>query len=309
MSALANASRRCECSAAASRIGVSIRDINDDELKAGKVTSGVVIEDVEADGPAQKAGFKAGDIVTDYDGERVRSTRQFIRLVQETADGRPVAASVMRDGQRMRSRSSHGREARSSSATARKTRVPAGAEGHAACRSSRRLIPPKFDVFVAGPPGALGLSVDELTPQLGEYFGTKEGVLVKTVGQLEASRAGVKAGDVITSVNGGTVASAVDLRRRAQRLEDGDEFTLAIVRDKKPMTLKGKVEAPARRSRQKRPSRVECAFRGSWKRVRRTRRRRIVLAGGLKAGRPAWRAGRRRWLPPPAFRPAARNRA
>ena len=87
--------------AAGSQIGVSIRDFNDDELKAGKVTNGVVIEDVEADGPAQKAGFKAGDVVTDYDGERVRSTRQFIRLVQETAEGRAVAASVMRDGQRV----------------------------------------------------------------------------------------------------------------------------------------------------------------------------------------------------------------
>ncbi len=68
-----------------------------------------------------------------------------------------------------------------------------------------------------------------------------------------ASRAGVKAGDVITSVNGGTVTSAVDLRRRAQRLEGGDEFTLAIVRDKKPMTLKGKVEAGADRGKV-----VEC---------------------------------------------------
>jgi serine protease Do len=57
-----------------------------------------------------------------------------------------------------------------------------------------------------------------------------------------ASKAGVKAGDVITSLNGGMVTSASDLRRRAQRLEGGDEFTLAIVRDKKPMTLKGKVE-------------------------------------------------------------------
>ena len=64
-----------------------------------------------------------------------------------------------------------------------------------------------------------------------------------------ASRAGVKAGDVITSLNGGTVTTAADLRRRAQQLEGGDEFTLAIVRDKKPMTLKGKVEpAQPRRS-------------------------------------------------------------
>ena len=53
----------------------------------------------------------------------------------------------------------------------------------------------------------------------------------------------MKAGDVITSINGGTVTSAADLRRRAQRLEGGDEFTLGIVRDRKPMTLKGQVEA------------------------------------------------------------------
>jgi C-terminal processing protease CtpA/Prc len=75
-------------------------------------------------------------------------------------------------------------------------------------------------------------------------------VLVTTVREnSNASKAGVKAGDVITSLNGGTVTSAADLRRRAQQLESGNEFTLAIVRDKKPMTLKGKVEpAQPRRS-------------------------------------------------------------
>ena len=66
---------------------MSIRDFNDDELKAGKSTAGVVVEDVEADSPAQKAGFKAGDVVVEFDGERVRSTLQFMRLVQETLAG------------------------------------------------------------------------------------------------------------------------------------------------------------------------------------------------------------------------------
>ncbi len=84
-----------------SQIGVSVRDFNDDEVKAGKATAGIVVEDVEADSPAQKAGFKAGDIVVEFDGERVRSTRQFIRLVQETPAGRPVQAAAMRDGQRV----------------------------------------------------------------------------------------------------------------------------------------------------------------------------------------------------------------
>ena len=57
-----------------------------------------------------------------------------------------------------------------------------------------------------------------------------------------AAKAGIKAGDVITSLNGAEVTDPSDLRRRIQRLENGDEFTVGIVRDKKPLTLKGKIE-------------------------------------------------------------------
>lgn len=225
------------------RIGVSIRDLNDDELKAGK-TGGVVVEDVDADSPAQKAGFKAGDIVVDFDGEHVRSSQQFTRLVQETAGGRSVQATVMRDGQRVTL------TVQPRSAEPFKYWNDSGDEVFKMPKLAppmvlkRDAFPPSFENLIGGVGGQLGISVDELSPQLSEYFATKEGVLVTTVrDNSNASRAGLKAGDVITSINGGTVASAADLRRRAQRLEGGDEFTLGIVRDRKPMTLKGKVEA------------------------------------------------------------------
>jgi serine protease Do len=236
---------------AGNQIGVSIRDFNDDELKAGKATAGVVIEEVEAESPAQKAGFKAGDIVVEFDGERVRSTRQFVRLVQETPLGRSVQAAVTRDGQRVtlnvqpRSGGSFkfwdGSSDSFLALPAPKVAPPMVLK--------RDAFPPSLESFL-GSSGQLGISVDELSPQLSEYFDAKEGVLVTTVrDDSNASRAGVKAGDVITSLNGGTVTTAADLRRRAQRLEGGDEFTLAIVRDRKPMTLKGKVEpTQARRS-------------------------------------------------------------
>jgi serine protease Do len=233
-----------------SQIGVSIRDFNDDELKAGKATAGVVVEDVEADSPAQKAGFKAGDIVVEFDGERVRSTRQFMRLVQETPGGRSVTAAVTRDGQRVpltvQPRAGGSFKFFDGSSDDFRGLV---APKLPPMVFKREAFPPSFETFMSAS-GQLGISVDELSPQLSEYFGTKEGVLVTTVrDNSNASRAGVKAGDVITSLNGGTVTTAADLRRRAQRLEGGDEFTLAIVRDKKPMTIKGKVEPPqARRS-------------------------------------------------------------
>jgi serine protease Do len=227
------------------QIGVSVRDFNDEEVKAGKATAGIVVEDVEADSPAQKAGFKAGDIVVEFDGERVRSTRQFMRLVQETPAGRPVQAAAMRDGQRVtlsvQPRSSGSFKWDPSSDHFLAMPKPKAAPPMVLKRDG---FPPNFENFLS-PSGQLGISVDELSAQLSEYFGTKEGVLVTTVrDNSNASRAGVKAGDVIVSLNGATVATAADLRRRAQRLEGGDEFTLAIVRDKKPMTLKGKVEPP-----------------------------------------------------------------
>ena len=89
----------------------------------------------------------------------------------------------------------------------------------------------------------LGITVGDLSDQLAQYFGTKDGVLVTSVADdSAAAKAGVKAGDVITSFNGTDVTSPSNLRSRIQRLQDGDEFTVGVVRDKKSMTLKGKAE-------------------------------------------------------------------
>lgn len=92
------------------------------------------------------------------------------------------------------------------------------------------------------------MSVSSLTPQLAEHFGAKGGVLVTSVdADSSAAKAGLEAGDVITSINGTAVADPGDLRRRIQRLNDADEFTLDVVRDRKPVLLKGKAERTERR--------------------------------------------------------------
>ena len=89
----------------------------------------------------------------------------------------------------------------------------------------------------------LGITVSDLSDQLAAYFGVKDGVLVTSIADNSAaSKAGIRAGDIITSFNGSSVAGPSDLRRRIQRLQDGDEFTVGVVRDKKSLTLKGKAE-------------------------------------------------------------------
>jgi S1-C subfamily serine protease len=118
-------------------------------------------------------------------------------------------------------------------------------------RTPRPLLPPEFDEFVFGRSNSgLGIVVDGLTEQLAQYFGTKEGVLVTTVrDDSAAAKAGIKAGDVITAFNGSAVDSPVELRRRIQRLEDGADFTVDLVRDRKPLTVKGKVATGGERRR------------------------------------------------------------
>ena len=79
--------RRFEFGGGGPEIGVSIRDV-----EAGSPGSaGAQVERVREDSPAEKAGIRAGDVITQFDGERVRSARQLSRLVAETPAGRSVA--------------------------------------------------------------------------------------------------------------------------------------------------------------------------------------------------------------------------
>jgi serine protease Do len=109
---------------------------------------------------------------------------------------------------------------------------------------------PDFEGFLFSRGDTLGLTAGDLSPQLAEYFGTKEGVLVTSVrDDSAAAKAGLKAGDVVTSVNGTAVDRPADLRREVQRLRSGDEFTLSVMRDRKAITVKGKMEDSGTRRR------------------------------------------------------------
>jgi S1-C subfamily serine protease len=63
-----------------------------------------------------------------------------------------------------------------------------------------------------------------------------------------ASRAGLKAGDVITSIDGHSVRSREDLLRGLRDVPEGDDVAIGIVRDKKETTIKARIEAPRRTS-------------------------------------------------------------
>jgi serine protease Do len=212
---------------------------------------GARIDEVQPGSPADKGGLKRDDVVVEFDGERVRGERQFARLVEETPIGRTVKATVIRDGQRRDLQLTPG-ESRAMSALGADRVRPFAPQGDRWLRGNLGgyVMPFDWSVDIPGQP-RLGVTVDELTSQLAEHFGTKDGVLVTSVADgSAAARAGVKAGDVITAVNGHHVASREDLLSRVR--ESGDEVKLGLVRDKKELTLTAKIE-PRRAPRSGRP--------------------------------------------------------
>jgi serine protease Do len=87
--------------------------------------------------------------------------------------------------------------------------------------------------------GFLGIATADLTPDKAEFFGVKlrEGVIVTRVDKgSPASKAGIQANDIVTSVNGKQVKNRGELRRDISMIHPGDKADLALLRDGKEMT-------------------------------------------------------------------------
>ncbi len=97
------ARRVFEFAGGGSWIGASVRDLTDEDVSKFKLPApgGAIVDEVTRDSPAATAGLKTGDVIVEFDGEKVRGTRHLTRLIQETPAGRKVQVSVMRDGQRV----------------------------------------------------------------------------------------------------------------------------------------------------------------------------------------------------------------
>lgn len=90
--------------------------------------------------------------------------------------------------------------------------------------------------------GWLGIVIQEVTPDIGEAIGVKEGILVAQVVEGgPADKAGLKVGDVIVALNGRSVEDLRDFQLSIMRTKPGTEVTLTVVRDGKKEEIKVKV--------------------------------------------------------------------
>lgn len=230
-----------------SRIGLSIDDVADNDA----ADEGAIVRDVRRDSPAASAGFAEGDVIVEFDGERVRSARQLTRLVQDTPAGRTVKATVLRDGRRVELEV-----------------TPESSAGFGAILATPRerrnvdilswtsddawgvQAPGIFRFRANGGPARLGVRVQEISSQLADYFGVDDGVLVSSVDEESvAAEAGLQAGDVITSVDGRAVEDTATLRRRLSAIAPGEDVSIGLTRAGRELELTVTIREEGQRRR------------------------------------------------------------
>jgi C-terminal processing protease CtpA/Prc len=238
-------------SGSSSYLGVDIADVTTDRLGSLKLKEekGVEVTMVDQDAPAGKAGVREHDVILTMNGTAVESKSQLQRMIHETPPGRLVTLGLSRDGQPVtlkvqladrRSEFHHLAKSKDNDFHFEMPQLPA--------------IPnlPDFDVPNIGvvyvhSSTRSGLMVENLTPQLSEFFGAKngDGVLVRSVEKgSRADKAGLRAGDVIVRVGDQAVHDTSDFTH-ALHSRNAGSVNVDVIRDKKAQTLT--ITLPGRR--------------------------------------------------------------
>ena len=210
-------------------LGVGIQEIDSNRAKELKLPddAGVEVTRIAPDSPAEKSGIKTGDVVTQYNGQRVEGMEQFSRMVRETPAGREVKIAIIRNG------------------------APQIIAVRIVARPviSGQLIPAPvqnpFDLRFPDMPQSrmtwrstvLGIEAEALDGQLADFFGVQEGVLVRAVTKgSSADKAGIKAGDVIVRVDDARVSTPADISNHLRGLR-GHSVSMVVVRDRKEINV------------------------------------------------------------------------
>jgi serine protease Do len=219
---------------AATYLGVNLAEIDANRSKELKLKEdyGVEITRVEENSPAEKAGIKAGDVVLEYNGQHVEGMEQFGRLVRETPPGREVKLTVSRNG---------ASQTLTATLASRKFRFPGNFTSGFAMPEIR--MPDIPQIYTATRSAMLGVEAEALGSQLAAYFGVKEGVLVRAVLEnTPAQKSGIRAGDVITKVDGMAVTAPGELSNAVRAASSKKTYGIELERDRKPLTLSVTVE-------------------------------------------------------------------
>jgi serine protease Do len=224
-------------------LGVHAEDISRENMGRYHMNQvrGVGVTQVVKDSPAEKAGLRKDDVILRIDGENITSVRKLNRVVSEMAPDQSVRVTVSRGGAEQEISATIGKRNNSSMVRDLFSRGSRDWKWEGPLIDKDGLANNAGDLtFMLGNSRRIGVSTMELTKQLADYFGIAngKGVLVTSVTEDgPAAKAGVRAGDVITAIDGEAVDSPGDVSRAISRKKEGD-VALTVIRNKAQQTIR-----------------------------------------------------------------------
>ncbi len=222
----------------------------DKELKEAfnlGVDYGVIVKSVIPDSPADEAGLKQGDIILKFAGKKVRDADDLVESVSQHKAGDKIDIALIRDGDKktlvaeLDNRDDHDSYGKAYNNYNRALQWFDKNGPKTYSWRYQRDDSKYSDTYI-------GLSLQNLNSQLGEYFGVEDGrgaLITEVIAESPAEKAGLKAGDVIVEIDGNKVEGPNDVQEAVQEADKGDEIEVAVLRDKAEKTFKLEVaEAP-----------------------------------------------------------------
>ncbi len=199
------------------RLGVTIQDVSEELAKGFGLAkpSGALVNQVEKDGPGEKGGLKAGDIILKFNGHAIATSSDLPRMVSSSKPGSKAVVQIWRD-----------RAARELSVTLGELDQPDKTSAKREFRGGKQVEEG----------GRFGLSVQELDSRSLKELGVKYGIQVlEATGP--AAKAGLQQGDVIVGIGSQELAGLAQLKQKLAALKPGETLPLRIARNGMPIFL------------------------------------------------------------------------
>ncbi len=203
-------------------LGVYTQAVDDELTEAFDlpVSHGVIVNRVVKDSPADKAGLNEDDIIIRFDGSKITDADELVEMVGEDQPGDEVAVTVMRGDDELELEVTLGER-------------PGGSKSVWITKN-----PKKEDFFFSFDYNEypyMGVSLLDLTRQLGDYFGIDKGrgaLITDVIKDSPAAAAGLKAGDVIVAIDGDEVFDTEDVEDLIEDKKAGDKVEVSVIRNK-----------------------------------------------------------------------------
>ena len=242
--------------AAQGYLGVDVRDVGDEQLAALKLKDarGAEIILVDHDAPAGKIGLHEHDVVLQMNGRPVDGEDQVRRMLRESPPGKTVVLLISRDGQlitftaQMANRADVERKAWEQHFVVPEPQnnIPVATQREDDGPQSSPQSPTRpihggnsFIGTILMSPAYTGAMLEQMSPQLAQFFGAAngKGLLVRSIAaNSPAADAGMQAGDVVVRADTKPVASTGDWSK-AIKNSHGHTLKIVVLRDKKEQTL------------------------------------------------------------------------